>query len=470
MNYIKYLSNSLPKPKGPHKLATDVLRWDNVQVRVWYPTEDHHHLIQQSTNNHFRRARYASADCIQHMSQVYNFPKCLVDHYFNIEMNSITRVEGEKQMVPLKPLSPNETSTSKYPVIVFSHGLMGFPEHYSTICEHLTSQGYIVVAPYHTDGSCPVVLPYEAIFNDSSNSMEPILFDQMREEFVSKQRDLCDSDNTTLELLYREYQLRIRISDVRTCQRMLIALSENNTTETIPGHEIFANKIDRGRIGVLGHSFGGGTIAATLASTVDPQPFRCGMSLDGWLDPVINNAIRPDDSPTILDEVSQIRKEHTLPPLAFVNSDLWQWKNNLKNMDTFLHAMSDTESYPMWTQQSKVYKYKMTGTAHHNFNDISVLMPWCGRYLKYIGPSVDSFSVMDKLTKLIEQFFDYHMEVKEEVTDPLADYVFQNNSSLTVEEEQQCMNEAPTVADLIQESCSWKDKLRSNFLLKQLIR
>src|SRR5262245_50577734 len=37
----------------------------------------------------------------------------------------------------------------KFPVIVFSHGLGGSRANYGYVCEHLASQGYLVIVPTH---------------------------------------------------------------------------------------------------------------------------------------------------------------------------------------------------------------------------------------------------------------------------------------------------------------------------------
>ncbi|KAI5785791.1 platelet-activating factor acetylhydrolase, isoform II-domain-containing protein [Geopyxis carbonaria] len=53
------------------------------------------------------------------------------------------------------PLIPTATDF-KFPTMIFSHGLGGTRLAYSHICGSLASNGIVVIAPEHRDGSCPV--------------------------------------------------------------------------------------------------------------------------------------------------------------------------------------------------------------------------------------------------------------------------------------------------------------------------
>lgn len=56
-------------------------------------------------------------------------------------------------LLPAAPLLPSEDGAQGRPVIVFSHGLAGFRSMYSVPCAELASQGYVVLAVEHCDGS-----------------------------------------------------------------------------------------------------------------------------------------------------------------------------------------------------------------------------------------------------------------------------------------------------------------------------
>lgn len=59
---------------------------------------------------------------------------------------------------PAHPLAPLAASPSKYPLIIFSHGLAGTRNTYSNYCAALAASGNVVLAIEHRDGSGPAIL------------------------------------------------------------------------------------------------------------------------------------------------------------------------------------------------------------------------------------------------------------------------------------------------------------------------
>ena len=51
-------------------------------------------------------------------------------------------------------LSEDFLSSGRLRPIIFSHGNKYAPNHYTGLLSEFASRGYIVFAPYHTDGSC----------------------------------------------------------------------------------------------------------------------------------------------------------------------------------------------------------------------------------------------------------------------------------------------------------------------------
>uniref|UniRef100_A0A6B2LB50 1-alkyl-2-acetylglycerophosphocholine esterase n=1 Tax=Arcella intermedia TaxID=1963864 RepID=A0A6B2LB50_9EUKA len=88
--------------------------------------------------------------------------------------------------------------------------------------------------------------------------------------------------------------------------------------------------IDVDCIGACGHSFGGATSIEALKQ--DPR-IKCSVSWDGWMFPFV--------------DVSPVQK-----PILFINSDLWQWKENLEVMKIISPKLIAVRS-----------------TLHHDFDD-----------------------------------------------------------------------------------------------------
>ena len=77
----------------------------------------------------------------------------------------IIKFTGGRLTAPLLPLAPLLASTTTSdpnsptpPLIIFSHGLAGTKNAYSAVCSALASEGNVVLAIAHADGSGPGVI------------------------------------------------------------------------------------------------------------------------------------------------------------------------------------------------------------------------------------------------------------------------------------------------------------------------
>lgn len=118
----------------------------------------------------------------------------------------------------------------KYPLIVFSHGFMGCPKQSGFLTRGLAKRGFIVVAPRHRDATCG---------NDEANKFAASLVNwplvQKDRASFFRPQDWNDTTNKN-----RRDDLVYTIDHV---------LSDPDV----------APHIDAGKIGVMGHSFGGYT-------------------------------------------------------------------------------------------------------------------------------------------------------------------------------------------------------------------
>lgn len=69
----------------------------------------------------------------------------------------VSRLLGRLRM-PVHPGAPLAQADSRFPLVLFSHGLVGTRNTYSQFCSSLASEGCVVVAIEHADGSGPCVL------------------------------------------------------------------------------------------------------------------------------------------------------------------------------------------------------------------------------------------------------------------------------------------------------------------------
>ena len=185
-----------------------------------------------------------------------------------------------------------------WPLVVMSHGDAGSRYNMQTLCEHLASHGYIVIAPEHTGNS-----PFSMTGADPALAAEggdPRLRQKMSAvmarlddhgAYGAEQRfgqsyiprfnglstaDVVDMDRSLLE----------RVNDLRAALDTLEAMNREGQ---------FAGRIDMRRAGLMGRSFGG---ASALAGLALEQRFTAGF------------VVAP---PSIAD------LRHILPPQALVH-------------------------------------------------------------------------------------------------------------------------------------------------------
>jgi platelet-activating factor acetylhydrolase len=60
--------------------------------------------------------------------------------------------------MPVHPAAAVAPHNKPFPLVVFSHGLSGTRNTYSQMCQRLVSEGYVVLAVEHADGSGPCVI------------------------------------------------------------------------------------------------------------------------------------------------------------------------------------------------------------------------------------------------------------------------------------------------------------------------
>eukprot|EP01060_Flectonema_neradi_P033922 TRINITY_DN5810_c0_g2_i1.p1 TRINITY_DN5810_c0_g2~~TRINITY_DN5810_c0_g2_i1.p1 ORF type:complete len:358 (+),score=30.23 TRINITY_DN5810_c0_g2_i1:43-1116(+) len=146
------------------------------------------------------------------------------------------------------------------PIIIFSHGLYGTSDMYTHLCRELASNGLMVIAINHEDGtstSCGKTLPYKRppktlVYSNRSEVQD------FRAPFFSKRKDEIQ---TVLDYLHS--------SDAQ--------------------HQDLFSQADTSKIAFAGHSFGAAT-AVVAADHFDQ--FNCVLLYDIWSYPIPNSSFK----------------------------------------------------------------------------------------------------------------------------------------------------------------------------------
>jgi predicted dienelactone hydrolase len=162
---------------------------------------------------------------------------------YTVETNAKIILKDAKRNKELQVRVSFPKEDGKYPVIVWSHGMYGSKDGYQPLVKHWVSHGYVVIQPTHSD------------------SLSLMSQEERRKALSELKRDLTQD----------------WMSRPRDVQFVLDSL--DTLAKEVPG---LAEKLDRTRIGMGGHSFGAFTtqlVAGTEARTpgdrqtfADPRP------------------------------------------------------------------------------------------------------------------------------------------------------------------------------------------------------
>jgi predicted dienelactone hydrolase len=243
---------SIPAPGGPYPVGTRIYELTDLsrqelysgkegarrfQIQVWYPSEP--------APSDERAPWMARVDVIAPAIAAYlHMPSFFLDH---LALVNIPAYQESK-------VAPTEKG---YPVILFSHGWNGFNAQNTSQALQLASQGYVVVGVQHSYGAVITV------FNDGTiahNNPSALPNGAPNEEYEAAARKLvhqwAGDLGYTLDFL----------------------LEENDD----PGSPLY-KALDLARLGVYGHSTGGG--AAIQFCGMDPRCVAV-LGMDPFMRPV----------------------------------------------------------------------------------------------------------------------------------------------------------------------------------------
>ena len=334
----------LPRPTGPFNVGTQIFEWEDTSreewfteesddfrrlvIQVWYPT-----LVE-------KKGDYSYLDYpgkrTGPLSKVIELPEFIIHHIKDVKANSILNAHIK-------------VGQELYPLILFSHGLMGMRMQNTVQMEELASRGYVVLAMDH---------PYDAyvtVFADGSIA-----------EFRSGLRDGA-SDKEFWEV--RLPQINTRAADLSF---MLDKIEELKETE-----DNLWKYIDLSKIGVLGHSFGGAT--GIVASFKDSRIDAC-LNLDGWMKPVES---------TIIQQGLKI-------PFLFIGQVEWEDAPiNYLKLDSLIAS-------------SNGIKEVLPGTEHLDYSDTPQFSPMASKI--GIAGKMDTHTLRDTINSRIISFFDLNLK------------------------------------------------------------
>ncbi len=334
----------IPKPSGDYFVGTESFVIEDesrselytkdtndirkIKIQAWYPAE--------STQGYKQVPWLEDGTVIARaLSKDMGLPIFVLDHTASIMSNSYHQ-------------APLSQASSAYPVIIISHGWGGFRNLHTDFAEELASIGYIVIGIDHTYGSV-------ATFFDS-------------DDIAYLNLDALPKRETTPDfLVYANQLVSTYASDITTTMNYLEELNESHSASR------FSGRLDLTKIGLLGHSTGGG---ADVAVALNDVRIGAVIGLDAWVEPI---------------QGEEIEKGLMIPSL-FIRSQTWETGYN----NIALNSLIEHSAYPSLL-------YQIDGTTHYDFTMVYMYSP----LTKYIGFSgdIDSGYLNLILKSMIRSFF-----------------------------------------------------------------
>jgi pimeloyl-ACP methyl ester carboxylesterase len=221
---------------GKHAEASDSLR--RLRVQLWYPSDQ---------VNGYKRVAWLQdgIKLSRSLAKEMKLPFFVLDHTKDVLSNAYLEA----------PISDDK---DKFPVIVLSHGWMGFRNLHNDFAELLASNGYVVLGIDHTYGS------------------QLTLFDDGFAAELYKSA-LPDRDSTSDFLDYANQLVLTYAGDIKLVLDSLESLNDGEYSKSING------ELDLSRIGLMGHSTGGG---AGVSAALNDDRVKSIFGMDAWVEPL----------------------------------------------------------------------------------------------------------------------------------------------------------------------------------------
>jgi len=240
---------------------------DHITVRFLYPT-----LMKNSKVPYLD---VETRDKICNLLMKHGAPAPLNKLVFLLNHWKLSTINARRNATPYVPTActQNNThdkknnntddSTSKLPIVVYSHGLTGVAEIYSYQAMSLAASGHFVMSITHSDKSAIGVKRKDGSF---------IPYDNEIAKLSSQKETYADSVEA------RRKQTAYRANELLAATEKLMTLNVGNIEELQELGLSFVGILDTSDVAAIGHSFGGATVIH--ASNLRPSYFTCCIAHD----------------------------------------------------------------------------------------------------------------------------------------------------------------------------------------------
>lgn len=281
---------------------------------------------------------------------------------------------GENRKLTVKFWYPKEAGS--YPLVVFSHGSFGVIDSNNSTCKNLASNGYVVVSIGHT---------YQAMYaKDTSGKVITI-----SKEFMDEVNYMnsCEYSAETEKIIYENSQKWIKI---RTADENFVLDTILNNVVSINA-DVLWGKIDTQKIGLMGHSLGGG---ASVEVGRQRDDIDAVIDLEGTM---FGEYAGFDESAGL-----EIYRDDPYPiPILDVNSrDIYERALDVPD-DGYVNFYMGERAV---NYQSVIFE----NVEHMNFTDLAVVSPFLSGLLG--TGTVDARECIENVNDMVLEFFNCYLK------------------------------------------------------------
>jgi dienelactone hydrolase len=280
---------------------------------------------------------------------------------------------GENRKVNVEFWYPKDAGI--YPLIVFSHGAFGIKISNTSTFKELASNGYVV---------CSIDHPYHSLFTVDTDGHRTMVDRSFLQEVIDLNAGKYD-EGTGFKL--QQKWMNLRIADINFVLDTILTKAKDI------GSGAVYQMIDRGKIGLMGHSLGGESSAQVARERND---IGAVVNLDSDLHAEFLNYV---NRKYVMND-----KVYPVPLLNILTDTTERLIAAVPDAKDLVPVEHVTATAP------NAYEVHLTGTDHMSVTDLPLISPFFVSIInasvpKGAGQEVNPLATIEKMNDLVLKFF-----------------------------------------------------------------